>query len=340
MMNLTRILPGTLFTIVIAIISISIINIIPYHFIGPGVLALLIGMILSPINQKCRFFQQGIGFTSKKLLRLAIILMGLSLSFSQVLDVGKFSLIVMVFTLFTAFGCGYLFGRLLKMDWKLSSLISVGTGICGGSAIVAVAPVIEADDSSIAYAISATYVFDILMVILFPIMGIYLNMSDLGFGLWTGTAVNDTSSVVAAGFAFSDIAGNYSIIVKLTRTLAIVPVVLGFSVISGIKKSKAQKNDVAPPTKKVRIANIFPWFILLFICAVAIKSINFLPDTLTIATSNLSKFLMTMSLGAIGLKTNFKQLAKSGFSPMFHGFIISSLVVIVSLMVQIALGQI
>lgn len=339
MTYLKNTLPGIIFAILLGFISVQISIIIPYHFIGPGVLALLLGMLLSPINQKYKSLQQGIGFTSKKILRLAIILMGFSLSFTQVLDVGKFSLIVMVFTLLTAFGGGYIFGRILKMDWKLSSLISAGTGICGGSAIAAVAPVIDADESSIAYAISATYVFDIIMVILFPIMGVYLNMSDLGFGLWTGTAVNDTSSVVAAGFAFSDIAGNYSIIVKLTRTLAIVPVVLIFSLISGISKRKEQQLGKFSQGSKINITGIFPWFILFFVFAVAVKSTGILPNALTASTSELSKFLMTMALGAIGLKTNFKQLAKSGFSPMLHGFIISTLVVVVSLLVQIVMGQ-
>lgn len=118
------------------------------------------------------------------------------------------------------------------MNWKLSGLISARTGIYGGSAIAAITPTIDAEDSDIAYAISVTFIFDVIMVILFPIMGKYFGMTDLRYGLWAGTAVNDTSSVVAAGFAFSDTAGNFSVIVKLTRTLLIIPVVLIFSYIN------------------------------------------------------------------------------------------------------------
>ena len=338
---------GILLTTILAFISVFISKIIPYHIIGQGVFALLIGMLLNPLVSDYNIFQKGIGFTSKKILRLAIVLMGISLSFSQVLEVGKFSLIVMTFTLLTAFLGGYIFGRLFKMDWKLSSLISAGTGICGGSAIAAVAPVIDAEDSSIAYAISATFIFDVIMVILFPIMGSYFNMTDLGFGLWTGTAVNDTSSVVAAGYAFSDIAGNYSVIVKLTRTLSIVPVVLIFSYINerlirkGIKNSEGLDGSIAiTKVEKVNIRKIFPWFILMFIGMVLIKSTGLIPESLSTSVSSFSKFLMTMSLGAIGLKTNFKKLAKSGFAPMLHGFIISTLVVVVSFLVQMFLGQI
>ncbi|MBU5674934.1 putative sulfate exporter family transporter [Alkaliphilus sp. MSJ-5] len=338
---------GILVTVTLAIASVFLSGLIPYNLIGAGVFALIIGMLLNPLTAKYEILEKGFNFTSKQILRLAIILMGATLSFSQVVEVGKFSLFVMIFTLITAFGGGYLFGKLFKMNWKLSGLISAGTGICGGSAVAAIAQAIDAEDSDIAYAISATFIFDIVMVILFPIMGKYFGMSDLGYGLWTGTAVNDTSSVVAAGYAFSDIAGNFSVIVKLTRTLSIVPVVLIFSYINERLIRKAEEISVAGDgtvaiheKKKVDIKKIFPWFILMFLGMVAIKSIGILPEGLSSSISRISKFFMVMSLGAIGLKTNFKKLSKSGFAPMFHGFIISALVVIVAFLVQMAIGQI
>lgn len=338
---------GILVTVTLAVASVFLSGLIPYNLIGAGVFALIIGMLLNPLTTKHKILEKGFNFTSKQILRLAIILMGATLSFSQVVEVGKYSLFVMIFTLITAFGGGYLFGKLFKMNWKLSGLISAGTGICGGSAVAAIAQAIDAEDSDIAYAISATFIFDIVMVILFPIMGKYFGMSDLGYGLWTGTAVNDTSSVVAAGYAFSDIAGNFSVIVKLTRTLSIVPVVLIFSYINERLIRKAEEISVAGDgtvaiheRKKVDIKKIFPWFILMFLGMVAIKSIGILPEGLTSSISKISKFFMVMSLGAIGLKTNFKKLSKSGFAPMFHGFIISALVVIVAFLVQMAIGQI
>lgn len=335
---------GILSTAILALAAVYGSGFIPNHLIGAGVLALLIGMLLNPLVAGRQLFEKGINFTSKKILRLAIILMGATLSFAQVVEVGKFSLFVMVFTLLCAFGGGYLFGRLFKMDWRLSSLISAGTGICGGSAIAALAPVIDAEDSYIAYAISATFIFDIIMVVLFPIMGSYFQMSDLGFGLWTGTAVNDTSSVVAAGYAFSDIAGSYAVIVKLTRTLSIIPVVLIFSYINQRLKTKSEGQvtpaDKSPAGERVNLQRIFPWFILLFLAAVAFKSTGLISPDLSLRVSGISKFFMVMALGAIGLKTNFKSLSKSGFAPMVHGFIISSLVVIVSFLVQGMIGQI
>ncbi len=327
---LKKIIPGLLLTLGIAYVSRFLSDLLPVHVIGAGVIALFIGMILNPWVSGKEGLYPGITFTGKKILRFAIILMGISLSFHQVLEVGRFSLIVMVFTLFAAFFGGYLLGKLLGLDWKLSGLISSGTGICGGSAIAAVAPVIGAKDQFIAYAISATFIFDVFMVVLFPLMGEAMNLSDLGFGLWTGTAINDTSSVVAAGYSYSEIAGDFAVIVKLTRTLAIIPVVLIFSMIA--RKHSTQKSSV-------QILEIFPWFILGFLAMVGLNSTGQIPAEVSTSLSTLGRFFMVMALGAIGLKTNFNELSKSGIKPLIHGITISILVVVVSLVVQYFLGS-
>jgi len=331
-------LAGIILTILLALTAKAVSIYIPIHLISASVFALMLGMLLNPIIKEITIFNSGIKFVSKKILKTAIVLMGLTLSFSQVLSVGGYSLIVMSFTLLTAFGGGYIFGRLFNMNWKLSSLISAGTGVCGGSAIAAVAPTIEAHNSDIAYAISATFIFDILMVILFPIAGRYFGMSDLGFGLWAGTAVNDTSSVVAAAYAFSDAAGSFAVIVKLTRTLSIVPIVLIFSYINA-RENKRLGKEKKTSEEKIEIKNIFPYFILLFLMMVVLKSTGIISADLSSNIAAISKFMMVMALGAIGLTTNFKEISDSGIKPLFHGFIISSLVVIVSFSVQLFIGQ-
>lgn len=330
--------PGLAVTAILAACASLISAQVPRGLVSGSVFALLIGMLLHPVVARYPLFAAGISFTAKKVLRASIVLMGLTLSFSQVLSVGKYSLFVMCFTLLAAFGGGYLLGRLLKIDWKLSGLISAGTGICGGSAIAAISPVIGARDEDVAYAISATFLFDVLMVILFPIAGRYFDMSDMGFGLWAGTAVNDTSSVVAAGYAFSDAAGAYSLVVKLTRTLSIIPTVLVFSLVNSHVERK--KNGGAKRVGAAHVQSIIPYFILLFLGMVMIKSTGFLPEAVSGYASKVSKFMMVMSLGAIGLNTDFRKMAKSGAKPMLHGFIISALVVVVSFGVQALLGQI
>lgn len=329
-------------TALLAVVANAISGLIPYHLISASVFALLLGMLINPLLSKFGIFSVGLGFVSKKVLKLAIVLMGVTLSFQEILHVGKYSLIVMCFTLLTAFGGGYLVGKAFGMNWKLSGLISAGTGICGGSAIAAIAPTIEAEDRDVAYAISATFIFDVLMVILFPIMGRYFGMSDMGYGLWAGTAVNDTSSVVAAGYAFSEAAGNFSVIVKLTRTLSIIPVVLIFSLINErLERKKAMAEQGGVHEKRaINWSKIFPWFILLFLGMVAVRSTGIITDGAADGIAKVSKFLMVMALGAIGCRTNFKAVAQSGAKPMLHGFIISALVVVVSFLVQLLLGQI
>ena len=341
MKSIKKYTSGIVLTFILAYIGILLSSFIPYHLISGSVFALLAGMILNPYISEFGFFKPGINFVSKQILRFSIILMGLTLSFSQVLQVGKYSLIVMVFTLFTAFGGGWLLGKIFGMNWKLSGLISAGTGICGGSAIAAIAPAIDADIKDIAYAISATFIFDIFMVILFPIAGRYFGMSDIGYGLWAGTAVNDTSSVVAAGYAFSDAAGGFAVIAKLTRTLSIIPAVLIFSLINRHVESRKSVSESEKKKKEnISLKNIFPFFILLFLVMVGIKSTGIVPENISSVISQISKYLMVMALGAIGLRTNFAEVSHSGFKPMLHGFIISLLVVVVSFWVQMFLGQI
>lgn len=331
-------LPGISMALLIALSARWMESLLPLPLIGASVIALFIGMIINQMLQADHIFQPGLQFTSKKILRFSIILLGASLSISTILNVGRISLTVMFFTLLTCFGGGYFVGKKLGLDWKLSNLISAGTGICGGSAIAAIAPVIEAEDSDIAYAMSATFIFDMVMIILFPIMGRLLGLSDMAYGLWTGTAVNDTSSVVAAGYAFSEAAGDFATMVKLTRTLVIIPTVLIFSFISA--HINTQISAKSNSKEKVKISSLFPWFILGFLAMSLLNSFGFFSIAISTGLKNISKFLMVAALAAIGMNTNLNEMKKSGINPMIHGFIISALVVIVALIVEYFMGLI
>ena len=341
MMKIIKIIPGIAISFLIAIIALWIEGLFSVHIIGASVIAMFIGVILNCFLKNTNVFKTGTKFTSKKILKLAIILLGLSLNINTIFQVGKMSLLVMMFTLLTCFGGGYFIGRALKLNWKLSNLISAGTGICGGSAIAAIAPTIDADNNDVAYAMSATFLFDMLMIVLFPIMGRAMGMSDEAFGLWAGTAVNDTSSVVATGYAFSEAAGDFATMVKLTRTLCIIPTVVIFAFINlNIKRKEAKKQGLDESELKANfsIKKIFPWFILGFVLMSIIASIFSIPEVVVTNTKTISKFLMVSALAAIGLNTSFSSIKKSGIRPMVHGFIISALVVVVALLVEIAMG--
>lgn len=338
--EILKLLPGIVIALLIAAIAKSIEYLLPIHLMGASVIALFIGMIINSFQKPNETIKPGLKFTSKKILKFAIVLLGASLSIGTVLTVGKFSLLVMCFTLLTCFGGGYVIGRLLGLNWKLSNLISAGTGICGGSAIAAIAPVIDAEDSDVAYAMSATFLFDMIMIVLFPIMGRWLNLSDMAYGLWAGTAVNDTSSVVAAGYAFSEAAGDFATMVKLTRTLSIIPVVTIFAFINvALKKKEARAaGNNTNFGVNVSVLSVFPWFILAFIALAIINSFGVIPTAVSGMAKQLSKFLMIAALAAIGLNTSFMEMKKSGAGPMFHGFIISTLVVIVAISVEYFMG--
>ena len=303
------------------------------HLIGASVIALFIGMAINAFFQPNKTTAPGIKFTSKKVLKFAIVLLGASLNIRTVLTVGRFSLTVMLFTLATCFGLGALIGRALGLNWKTSSLINAGTGICGGSAIAAIAPVIEADDMDIAYGMSATFLFDTVMIVVFPLLGRWLGLSDAAFGLWAGTAVNDTSSVVATGYAFSEAAGDFATMVKLTRTLAIIPITLVLSLMQAKKAGTGQGG--------FRLKNAFPLFILWFVCASVVTTICTslgVPSAMFQPLKELSKFFIIMAMAAIGLNSNVVKLVKSGGKPLLLGLCCWLGITAVSLLMQHVMG--
>lgn len=320
-------IPGILLAAIIAVPSWLIGKAVP--IIGSPVIGMLFGMIIA-FWKRPAILDDGIKYTSKKLLQYAIILLGFEMNLFNVFRVGKQTLLLMIFTLSAAFITAYLFGKLLKLDSNTKTLIGIGSAICGGSAIAATAPVIKAKDDEIARSISTIFLFNVIAAFLFPFLGHLLGMTDHTFGLWAGTAVNDTSSVVAAGYAFSDTAGNLAVIVKLTRTLMIVPITLVLAFITS-KKSTDKSSSYS-------FIKIFPWFVLGFIVASVIRT--FMPVSTVIMHffSQSGKFIIVMAMASIGLNTNIIKLIKNGLKPIFLGFICWTAISIVSLAVQFGLG--
>lgn len=336
MKKIKSILPGIFLSFAIALIATWLGNLVP--IIGGAVFGILIGIIINNILGKPKSTIEGVGFTSKKILQWAIIVLGGGLSLSQVRKTGLESLEVTLFTISTAFITAYVFGKLLKIPDKLKTLIGVGTAICGGSAIAAVSPIIETDEVEIAYSISTIFLFNIIAVLIFPPLGHLLGFSDKAFGLWAGTAINDTSSVVAAGYAFSNKAGEYATIVKLTRATLIIPISLIFAFITAYKKKKEAKmgnGEVNYSFKK-----IFPWFILWFLVASLLNTMGLFKGNTIHYINEFGKFLIVMALSAIGLNSNLKEITKAGLKPIFLGIIVWFNVAVVSIIVQFITGQI
>lgn len=323
-MFVKKYLPGILLSFGIAAVSIFLGGLLP--LIGSSVLAIVFGIVLNNSMKLPAMFQEGLSFSGKKLLQYSIIFLGFSMSIGQVSETGISSLRISLITILIAFLAAYLAGRFFKMNRVLTILIGFGTAICGGSAIAAASPILEADEEEIALSISTIFFFNILAVFIFPFLGHLLQMSDAFFGTWAGTAINDTSSVVAAGYTYSPSAGDLATIVKLSRALMIVPACLIFAAYRYIKsKQSAQKTN---------LKQIFPWFIAWFVLASLVSSLGLVPAAIIPYTKFISQWLMAMALAAIGAKVSFKQFKQAGAAPLLTGAFAWFCVAVSSLIIQ------
>lgn len=320
-----------------------------FPLIGGPVFGIIMGIILALLLKNRNKLDPGITFVSKKVLQYAVVLLGFGLNLQTVISIGSSSLPIIISTISTALIVAYILAKLLNIPTKIATLIGVGSSICGGSAIAATAPVIEAHDDEIAQAISVIFLFNVLAALIFPTLGDILNFSNKGFALFAGTAVNDTSSVTATASAWDNIHNtgtevlDSATIVKLTRTLAIIPITL-FLAFYNLKKNLTTNN--------FSLKKIFPMFIIYFILASVITTIcnyfigtGLINESISITINNifsffkhLSKFFIIMAMVAIGLNTNIKKLIFSGKKPLILGFCCWFAISLVSIGLQKILG--
>ena len=284
-------------------------------------------------------FAPGIKYTSKKILQYAVVLLGFGMNLEVVMETGKQSLPIIICTILTSLVIAYALHRALRIPTKISTLVGVGSSICGGSAIAATAPVIDADEEEVAQAISVIFLFNILAALIFPALGGALGFSTTSgeaFGVFAGTAVNDTSSVTAAASTWDSLYNlgsqtlDKAVTVKLTRTLAIIPITL---VLAFIRARKAEEKE----GDKVSLKQVFPFFILFFIGASVITTIATavgVPAEVFVPLKDLSKFFIIMAMAAIGFNTDIVKLIKSGGRPILLGMSCWLGITIVSLGMQ------
>ena len=328
--TLSQRLPGLLLSVGIAVVALALGRTLP--LIGGPVFGIVLGIVVRNTLSPTATFTPGIQFAGKQVLQWSIIALGFGLSLDQVAKTGLESLSVTLVTMTVAFLAAWLLGRMLKVQDKLKILIGVGTAICGGSAIAAVTPIIKPDEHDTAFAISTIFLFNLVAVLLFPLLGHLLHLSDLGFGLWAGTAINDTSSVVAAGYSFSKQAGDYATIVKLTRATLIIPVCLVLAFATAWKQKKSGASDFS-------LRRIFPWFILWFLVASGIRTAGLVPAAMQPLLHMAAEFLIIVALTAIGLSANLRKMASTGARPILLGLGVWAAVAVSSLLVQLVIGQ-
>ena len=339
---ITRNWKGVLLCLVIAIPAWFAGQALPV--IGGPVIAILAGMVITLLLKNKEPLQDGITFVSKKILQYAVILLGFGLNLSVVLETGRQSLPIIIATISTSLILAFVLHKALKIPGNISTLVGVGSSICGGSAIAATAPVIEASDEEVAQAISVIFLFNVLAAVLFPAFGTMLGFSTTdggAFGVFAGTAITDTSSVTAAAATWDSMYHlgaatlDKAVTVKLTRTLAIIPITLVLAFWRTRKEEEAEGG-------KVSFKQVFPFFILFFILASVITTVmtSFfgVPIEFFIPLKELSKFFIVLAMAAIGLNTNIIKLVKTGAKPIFLGLCCWIGITFVSLAMQHFLG--
>ena len=324
------VLPGVLLCALIAAIATVIGACVP--LVGSAIPAVVIGVLVAMIRKPTARLAPGIGYAGKFVLQCAVVLLGAQLSLGSIIRVGAESLPVMLSSLAVCLLGAWVIGRALGVDRDLRVLLGVGTGICGASAIAAISPVIRAKSADIAYAISTVFLFNILAVLIFPVIGHALGMSPHAFGLFAGTAVNDTSSVVAAASVFSASTLGFAVVVKLVRTLMIIPISVGLAVLEGRRTGTSERLTPA------RILKLVPWFLIGFLVVATLTSFGAITETASGILTTVSVFLVATALAGIGLSTDLGAIRTAGLKPLLLGGILSLLVAVTTLGVMAATG--
>jgi len=341
---------GLLVCLLIAVPSWFLGKLLPV--VGGPVFAILIGMIIALFWKNKGKAETGIKFTSKKILQWAVILLGFGLNLKVIGQTGLQSLPIIICTISTSLILAFVLCKVMKIPSKTATLVGVGSSICGGSAIAAAAPCIDADDEEVAQSISVIFFFNVLAALIFPMFGKLIGFdttSGEAFGIFAGTAVNDTSSVTACASTWDSMFNlgsqtlDKAVTVKLTRTLAIIPITL---VLALVRTHKERKNG--QEGKTVDFKKIFPWFILYFVGASVITTVltTFVTDQNALNVINtvfkylktLSKFFIVMAMGAVGLNSNIVKLVKTGGKPLLLGLCCWIGITGVSLLMQHFMG--
>jgi uncharacterized integral membrane protein (TIGR00698 family) len=305
--------------------------------IGAPIFAILIGLVLTNTLRGPTWLPaMRIGDVSKLALRGGIIVLGASLDFGEILRLGIAALPLLLVVVVAGLVCALGLGRALGLDWRMRCLIGMGTTICGASAIAALSPVIKARAEEIAYSITVVFLFNMIAVVLFPVLGHLMGLSDHGFGVWAGAAINDTSAVVAAAYSYSYEAGETGTVVKLTRTMLIIPLVILFALALPLFETRTNKDDVSLIK---RIYDSFPLFIVFFLIASLLQALGVFGQ-FSQMIQWLGRAILIGAMAAVGLQGHWKAFVGAGTGPLMLGMATWAVVAVVSLALQHWLGMI
>ncbi|MBE9005801.1 YeiH family putative sulfate export transporter [Fortiea sp. LEGE XX443] len=309
--GIPHLVPGLLLTFGLALLATSLQRLPGVNILSPLILAVLLGVLVRNTVGTPAICRPGIIFSLKRILRLAIILLGLQLNFAQVLAIGPIGLAIIIMTLVSTFIFTCWLGSYLGVERKLTQLIAAGTSICGASAVVATSGVVKSSDEDVSYAVAIVTVFGTLSMLLYPFLDMSLQLTSSAFGLWCGTSIHEVAQVVAAAFQMGETTGEIATISKLSRVMFLVPMLLGLGVLSmsGRKQSGAMQLSKLP----------IPWFVFGFLALIALNSFSLFPMAIKDLIIQGNRFLLTIALAAMGLETSLLKIRETGLKPLYLG---------------------
>lgn len=324
-----KLAPGLLFVLIVAVVARLASGV--SGFVPDAVIGLVLGAVIKNSIGVPSIGDAGIKFTQRFLLRAAIIFLGASLSFGAIVGKGGEALPVILVCLVASFSLSLLIARALGLSARVGTLLGAGTGICGATAILTVGPLIPATEAEVAYAIGTIFSYNAIAIMLYPYIGHFLHLSNTSFGTWAGTGVNDTSAVVATGLIYSTQAGQIATVVKLTRTVLLVPMAVGIGMFFAVREGRSAG-------EKINVWKMIPWFVLGFLGMAVLNTIGILPVVLTRDLTQIATFLIVMVLASVGLGMGFGQLRKLGARPLLTGLFVGTVMGVVSLGLIYAFG--
>lgn len=317
-------LPGWILMLIVALIATSLSKLVEVggkHPIEAVVIAIILGILLRNLGLVPKICFPGIK-AFEKILILGIVLIGASLNFKNFSSQGLHMLAIIVVTMAISFFVIYILGKVFKLPTALAVLLSVGTTICGGSAIAVTAPLIKAKEEETSYAIGTIALWGLIAIIFYPKIAQLLGVTDVNFGVFAGTAIHSTPQVVGAGFIFSDLAGKTATAVKLVRNCFMVPLAFLIAVWYTRNVLTSRKSEGT----HINVAKAFPWFLFGYFIMAGMNTLGYLTAEGVKAFNSAGRFLILLGLAGIGLNTVFSSFKTVGIKPLIVGFI-GSLVV-------------
>ena len=308
-MGAISVVPGLLLTSGIAAAAFGLRALPGVSVLSPMILAIFMGISFHNLVRTPAWAKAGVVFSLRRILRLAIILLGLQLTAQQVVAVGGAGLAVIVATLLGTFLFTTWIGRLLGVDAKLTQLIAAGTSICGASAVIATNTVTEGSDEDVAYAVACVTMFGSIAMFTYPLLVGMLHLDPHAYGLWAGSSIHEVAQVVAAAYQDGSQAGDFATIAKLTRVMMLAPVVLSLGLLLRGRGNRARAKVPAP------------WFVIGFIALIVVNSLITIPTGIKSPVGMVTTFGLSMALAAMGLETDIRKLRAEGLRPLLLGLI-------------------